>query len=416
MYSTFGGLVRVIETCRSCGSGDLKDVIDLGNQYLSDFRTDDQKPPRYPLEVVICSDCTLVQLRHTTPSYEMYHERYGFKSGINEAIKADLNNIVEWTDSRKGHPDTGRWLDIAANDGTLLSYVPGSYYKVGIDPVAAKFGQEATDRADEFYFDFFKPDYFLSGPRFDVITSVSMFYDLDDPNEFVRGVKSVLADDGIWVIQQNYLLTMMDINAYDNICHEHLEYYSLHSLKPLLERHGLEINDVTTSPVNGGCIRTMVTHRGSHEVKPSPGFWLGNERRAGLDKLETYEEWAETVRESVKQTRYFVKTANEQGKTVFIYGASTRGGTIWQAAGLDVKDLPYAVERNPDKFGKKIASIGVPIISEEDAREMKPDFMLVSPWFFKDVFVEREKQYLEDGGALVFPLPGFEVIGKQRNE
>lgn len=397
--------------CRSCHSRWMELVLDLGNQYLSDFREDDTKPPKHGLRLLYCHDCHLVQLNETTPSYEMYHDRYGFKSGINEAIKADLKDVVNTTRvfyeiANGREPET--WLDIACNDGTLLGFVPKDVFRHGIDPIE-KYAEEALTKADSIISDFFKPDYYIQG-TFDVVTSVSMFYDLDDPNEFVAGVVDVLAEDGVWVIQQNYLLTMLEINAYDNICHEHLEYYSLHSLKPLLERHGLEINDVSLTPVNGGCVRTVVSRQGAHEVRDSVDYWLDRERIAGLDTLQTYVDFGDKVRASIKETREFVNQAKAEGKTVFIYGASTRGGTIWQACGLDVNDLPYAVERNPEKFGKKIASIGVPIISEEEARTIKPDYMLVSPWFFHDVFVEREKKYLEEGGHLVFPLPKFKIV------
>jgi hypothetical protein len=338
----------------------------------------------------------------------MYHDRYGFKSGINEAIKIDLKSNVET--ALKWVLTPHNWLDIASNDGTLLSYVPDGIHRVGIDPIT-KLCEDAieNDRAEEIINDFFDPDYFQD-EEFDVITSISMFYDLNDPNEFVAGVASTLDFNGVWVIQQNYLLTMMEINAYDNICHEHLEYYSLHSLKPLLERHGLEILDVTLSDVNGGCIRTVVGHQGVRDSNDSVNIWLAKERAAGLNTVKAYTDFAKKVSKSVLETQDFVKDANARGKSVYIYGASTRGGTIWQACGLDVNDLPYAVERNPEKFGKVISSIGVPIISEEEARVMKPDYMLVSPWFFHDIFVEREKEYLENGGHLVFPLPNFEII------
>jgi hypothetical protein len=147
-------------------------------------------------------------------------------------------------------------------------------------------------------------------------------------------------------------------------------------------------------------------------VKPSVEKLMQKERDAGINKTYSYLRFAERVIASVKETRDFVLKANGEGKTVFIYGASTRGGTIWQACGLDVSLLPFAVERNPEKFGKKISAIGVPIISEEEARMMRPDYMLVSPWFFRDVFVEREAAYINGGGKLVFPLPVFEVVGK----
>lgn len=397
-----------ITHCRSCKSEHLVPVIKVGSQYLSDFREDDTKPPMHRLTLVYCEFCYLVQLDETTPSEEMYHERYGFKSGINEAIKADLKSNVET--ALKWVPEPHDWLDIASNDGTLLSYVPEGIHRVGIDPIL-KFCEEAieNDRAEEVLGEFFDPNFFQD-EEFDVITSISMFYDLDDPNEFVSGVASVLDYEGVWVIQQNYLLTMMEINAYDNICHEHLEYYSLHSLKPLLERHGLEIIDVSLSDVNGGCIRTVVAHQGVYDSNDNVVIQMEKERQAGLNTVDAYVQFALRVYKSIVQTRDFVREANEDGKTVFIYGASTRGGTIWQACGFTAEDLPYAVERNPEKFGKKIASLGIPIISEEEARGMKPDYMLVSPWFFRDVFVEREKDYLEAGGHLVFPLPEFEIV------
>lgn len=398
--------MRTITDCRSCHSEDLVEVLDLGEQYLSDFREDDSKTPKYPLVLLLCKECALVQLKHTTPSHEMYHDRYGFKSGVNEAIKADLKSIVEY--ALKAKPDPATWLDIACNDGTLLSFVPEVTRRIGIDPIA-KLASEASTHANLIISDFFKPDYF-SGTKFDVVTSISMFYDLDDPNEFVSGVKSVMAEDGVWVIQQNYLLTTMLLSAVDNICHEHLEYYGVTSMIPLLARHGLEINHVELSDVNGGCFRVLVSRIGQREVDPSVQQFLEEENRAGVADEFSHDLFAEEVAKNLKQIRYFVRQANRTGKTVYIYGASTRGGTIWQACNLTVEDLPFAVERNPEKVGKYISSIGTPIISEEQARSDKPDYMLVSPWFFKNVFVEREKQYLEDGGALVFPLPTFEIV------
>lgn len=405
-------------------NGELTPVIDLGEQYLSDFRDDDQLPPRYPLEVMMCDDCQLVQLNHTTPSEDMYHERYGFKSGVNEAIRANLSEIVE--ECFKWKPKARRWLDIASNDGTLLSNVPENVYRVGIDPIT-KYCEEARQHADLVINDFFQPHYFHYQldqgedlyPKFDVITSVSMFYDLDDPNEFVKGVKGILAPEGVWSIQQNYLLTTMELNAIDNVCHEHLEYYSLHSLEKLLDRHDLEVFDVSTNTINGGSIRTLVQHKGAYSrlnngitnrIQPSVQKQRDKEMAFGIADPKIYERFGyETQLRMLKLANFVLKEALD-GKVTYIYGASTRGGTIWQGAGLDVEHLPKAVERNPEKVGKKIASIQVPIISEEQARAEKPDYMLVSPWFFKEVFLEREREYLENGGKFIFPLPEVEIV------
>lgn len=400
--------MRTITTCRACGSKKLIDVVDLGEQYLSDFREDTSKPPKYPLKVVLCEDCKLVQLRHTTPSHEMYHERYGFKSGVNNTIRADLENIVKHALMYK--PKNGRWLDIASNDGTLLSYVPKGWHREGTDPIG-KLCKEAEQHANRIVNDFYKGENYKED--FDVITSISMFYDLDDPNKFVKEVTDHLAENGVWIIQQNYLLTTLMLNAVDNICHEHLEYYSLLALENLLDKFGLEVNEVTTSMINGGSFRTVVSRKGTYPVLPSVQEQRDRETRFGLEKPEVYARFGIIVQGLLKELKDTIDEINAKGEKVYIYGASTRGGTIWQGAGLDVNDLPYAVERNPDKVGKYIASIGVPIISEEQARKEKPEYMLVSPWFFKDEFVEREAEYLKEG-AFIFPLPSVEIItGKQ---
>jgi NDP-4-keto-2,6-dideoxyhexose 3-C-methyltransferase len=391
--------------CRAC-AGPLTEVLNLGDQRLSDFRTDDEVPPAYPLRLMHCGTCTLLQLAETTSRELMYHDRYGFRSGVNEAIRADLADIVH-TVSRWRYAQ--RWLDIASNDGTLLSMAPPGAHRAGVDPVVA-FAAEAGKYAHRIVPDYFHPKHF-PGETFDVITSVSMFYDLDDPGAFVDGVAQVLDDNGIWVIQQNYAASMLAFNAFDNISHEHVTYFTLTALVRLLAKHGLEVNEVTLSDVNGGCLRTVVSHARMRKVGSSVAAHLALERAAGLDQPETWSAWGDKVGKLLTELRLFIERINSAGERIWIYGASTRGGTIWQAAGLTREHLPYAVERQPGKVGKKIASLGIPIISEEQMRADPPEYLLVSPWFFRDVFLERERDYLNGGGQLVFPLPHLEVVG-----
>jgi NDP-4-keto-2,6-dideoxyhexose 3-C-methyltransferase len=399
--------------CRSCHRAGMVEVLDLGRQYLSDFRDDDRRPPQWPLVLMLCEGCGLLQLRDTTPRDLMYHDRYGFRSGVNEAIRADLRGVVDHALAVR--PGAARWLDIACNDGTLLSFVPDRIYRVGVDPVAA-FEPESRRHADRIVVDFFDPARFASGrpdqaaERFDVITSVSMFYDLDDPNGFVADVAEVLEDGGIWLIQQNYALTMLELGAVDNVCHEHITYWSLAALEQLLDRHGLQVGDVHLSGVNGGSIRTLVWRRGTHPVGASVPLQREREARAGLHLPATWREFGARARQAFGDLRRLIDGINAAGERCYLYGASTRGGTILQGAGLTVADLPYAVERQPAKVGRKIASVGVPIISEEQARADHPEFMLVSPWFFRDVFVERERDYLAAGGRLIFPLPDLDIV------
>lgn len=396
-----------ITNCRSCGSSQIKEFLDLGEQYTSDFRNDDSKTPSYPLVSVICEECMLVQLRHTTPSSDMYHENYGFKSGISDSIKNDLKDVVS---TALEHIEPHTWLDIASNDGTLLSFVPNSIYRTGIDPITF-LCKEAVQHADRIINDFFDAKHFSGkDSAYDVVTSISCFYDMDNPNKFVADVASVMADKGIWVIQQNYLLPTLELNAVDNFCHEHLEYYTLLSLEPLLERHGLEVIDLSTSMVNGGSLRTIVAKKGQYPIQDAVEQQRAIEKDAGLDTLEPYERFAKDVMGNIRELSLLCKDLVKDGKTVYILAASTRGATIWQAANLDETIIPYAVERNPAKVGKYFSAVGVPIISEEEARNNKPDYMIIGPWFFSDEIITRESQYLKDGGKLIKPLPKLEII------
>jgi hypothetical protein len=395
--------------CRICNSDKLTEVINLGEQYVSDFRKDKSKPNKYPLVAVICDKCMLVQLTNDTPQEEMYHDNYGFKSGVSDSIKNDLKDIVMNALQYQHKPK--KWLDIASNDGTLLSFVPKEVYRVGVDPVR-KYCEEARPHADRILNKYFTAEGHV--PHcYEVITSISCFYDMPDPNKFVNDVEKVLAQKGIWVIQQNYLLPTMELGAIDNFCHEHLEYYTLLSLEPLLSSHGLEIIDLSTSMVNGGSIRTVVAHKGEYSVQDRVEQQRADELEAGLDKVETYLEFPKAAVKNIQKLRTVVDNLKSAGKTVAILAASTRGATIWQAAGLDSKQIEYTVERNPEKVGKYFSAIGTKIISEAKARENKPDYMIIGPWFFKDEIVEREKEYLKQGGKLIIVLPKLEIIAWQ---
>lgn len=399
--------IAEITGCRACESINLVEFLDLGNQYLADFRDDDKKPPKLPLIAVFCEDCKLVQLKHHMPQDEMYHDRYGFKSGISDSIKKDLDSIVTHAFQYKNDPSF--WLDIASNDGTLLSFVPKDVKRVGVDPVGF-LCEEAKQHADTIVNNYFGEialeDIFSAGyDKFDVITSISCFYDMPYPDNFVSDVKSVLAEDGVWIIQQNYLLSTLELSAVDNFCHEHLEYYTLLSLENLLKKHGLEVNEVLVSDVNGGSIRTVVSRIGTFDIDESVYGQRSLEADAGLGSIAPYEEFADSVYGELNKLYKLVTTLKGDGKTVAILAASTRGSTIWQSAGLDALTLDYAVERNPAKVGKLFSPIGIPIISEEEFRKLQPDYAIIGPWFFADEIVDREKDYVNNGGTLIVPLP-----------
>jgi len=398
--------MKAIKQCRACGSERLTQFLDLGKQYLSDFRRDDTKTPQYPIVAVLCENCKLVQLKHTTPQHEMYHDRYGFKSGVSQSIINDLDSIV--THAFQYQNDPRNWLDIASNDGTLLSFVPEDVYRVGVDPVTFLCVQ-AESHANKIVNDYFNNEC-LDGHKFDVITSVSCFYDMPDPNKFVEDVAKSLDQHGVWIIQQNYLLTTMELSAVDNFCHEHIEYYTLKSLERLLEKHGLEVNEVYLSMVNGGSIRTVVSHKGTFDVDASVFEQRTKEEDYGVDDAQTYHEFAQNVFEELNKLHRLCKQAKDDGKKVYILAASTRGATIWQSADIDYNLVDAAVERNPAKVGANFTAIGVPIVSEEQARLDNPDYMIIGPWFFASEIINRERAYVENGGKLVVPLPKVKII------
>ena len=402
-----------IKTCRSCNSKNLIEIISLGNQYLSDFLKTNRKPKAFPLKIVVCKKCFLVQLEHTTPQKFLYTERYGYKSGINQTMKDELEGIVEKALQKIKivNKDT-MVVDIGANDGTLLKNYPKKIFSVGVEPIE-KFAKEAKKYTNKVVNDYFTYEAFakvVKNKKADVVTAISCFYDMEEPNEFVEDVKKIMKDDGVFIIQQNYLVGMLKQNAFDNIVHEHLEYYSLFSLNNLLEKHGMEVFDVEERTLNGGSFRTYIAFKGKHKKTKAVLKMERSEKRLKLNNKKIYLDFAKRIKDNKENVLNFIKKQNGLGKLVYLYGASTRGNTLLQYFKLNNKLITKAVERNPEKWGKIIASVGIPIISEEEARKDKPDYMLVLPWFFKEEFLQREKKYLENGGHFIFPLPKLNVI------
>jgi len=401
-----------IKICRSCGSKNLTKILSLGDQYLSDFVKTNKRPKSFPLNIVICKKCHLVQLDYTVPAKYLYTERYGYRSGINLTMQEELKEIVDKCLEMISSTKKITAVDIGANDGTLLKQYSKSVVRIGVEPIT-KLAKECKKNANKVVNDFFSYKSFkkvAGNIRADIVTVISCFYDMEQPNNFISDVKKILKEDGILVIQQNYLVGMLKQNAFDNIVHEHLEYYSLLSLNNLLKKHGLEVFDVKLRDLNGGSFRTYVSLAGNKKISNAVKKMVISEKKLGLHKLKEYRDFAKRIESNKKKLFQFIKQENEGGKTIYLYGASTRGNTLLQYFGLDKDLIKKAVERNPEKWGKIIASVGIPIISEREARKDKPDYMLVLPWFFKEEFLDREQKYLKNGGHFIFPLPKLEII------
>jgi len=419
--------VRTITQCRVCASKRLTAILSLGSIYVSDFVTDRvaADTSAYPLELVLCDPglggCGLLQLKHTVDPSKMYNFYY-YHSGTNTLMREALADItakaVKQVPLKRGEIV----LDIGCNDGTLLrSYPTRGIRLAGFDP-AKNLMPEATVGTTKIINDFFNYDAFensFPGEKAKIITSIAMFYDLDDPNVFVADIVKCLHPDGLWVIQMSYLPLMLEQNAFDNICHEHLEYYSMMSLQFLLRRHGLQAVDVELNDVNGGSFRVYVRSR-SKKARPE-----GLRRVAALERKEsrfrlhdkkTYFDFAARIEGIRKKIYQFIKREAGRGKKIYVYGASTKGNTLLQHFGLDHRLIQAAAERNPDKFGKKTVGTLIPIVSEEEARSAKPDYFLVLPWHFLKGFVKREKEYFRSGGRFIVPLPKMKIMPPLRQK
>jgi hypothetical protein len=395
-------------SCISCGTGDLDEILSLGDLCLADFRDDDVVPPKFPLTLIRCLHCNLVQLADRPPVGLLYTDRYGYKSGVNDSIRKDLREIVRDTSQLADVEAGDMVLDIACNDGTLLSNYHKNVLRLGIDPIH-KFVEEASQHAEHVHEGFFGEgvyeEVFAEG-AFKAITSISVFYAVPDPNTFVAGIQRILHKDGVWCCQQNYLGSMLANTAYCNIVHEHVAYYSLTTMDELVRRHGLEVFRVEENSVNGGSFRTYIGHKGRFPIENSVPKMLTREIDLGLNQAHPYMRFASNVKE---QARLLRKVVEAEKGNVFLYGASTRANTFMQYSGLNQHLVPCAVERNPEKVGKTFSSLGIPIISEEAARKHPPRFMLVGPWFFYPEFRKREQAFVDGGGKFILPLPTVKV-------
>lgn len=304
-------------------------------------------------------------------------------------------------------------IDTGCNDGTLLRTYPKSSLKlVGFEP-AENLVEDARRDTYWIFNDFFKSDVFrdkFASEKAKIITSIAMFYDLEDPNTFVHDVAECLSPDGVWVVQQNYLASMLQKNGFDNIGHEHLEYYSLSTMEKLLTKHGLDIFDVETNDVNGGSFRIYACHHERYPIRQSVRELRRTEEQLQLNAGEVYRAFAANIRKIKSNLSQLVRNEARSGKTVYVYGASNRGNTILQYCGLDYRSIKKAADANSEKWGRRTVGTKIPIVSKEEARKDRPDFFLVLPHHFLEEIRREESEYLREGGKLIVPLPEVRVV------
>ncbi len=416
--------VRRIERCRICGNPSFEPVIDLGVQALAslfdDGRAHNRLDAPIPLDVVRCSSrgnpnaCGFVQLRHTVPPELMFRD-YGYRSGINTTMRTHLQNLAREIESKIHLGPGDILLDIGANDGTLLSaYRSAGVHRVGFEPSDVR--PTGPGHNIQYIPTFFQVGEFrkaLPGKRARVVTSIAMFYDVDDPMEFCRDVARILAADGLWVIEMGYWGDVLDNAGFDSICHEHLGYYTLSSLRWLCEWTGFEFFDVSFNSSNGGSVRAYLVRRGSPRPIPPENrarieSALWKERRYTASRRhEEFRAKAGAVRAGL---RGILEEARRAGKSVYGYGASTKGNVLLQYCGIGPAEIRAIADRNPAKRGRWTPGSRIPICSEEEMRAARPDLLLILPWHFTSEFLEREGALRASGTRFIVPFPEPRIL------
>lgn len=403
----------------------MKEIFNLGKFYVSDFVRENESPraDAYSLELVL-DDNGAARLSTVVEKEKMYG-KYWYRSGTNDTMRKNLKDVVDSIlQVKKTNKDTV-WLDIACNDGTLLSFVPTEFTRLGIDPADNSYLNESSKHG-RIVQDFFSEKSFKNfnlDKKCDVITTIAMFYDLESPDVFLKDIHSILDKNGLWVLQLSYTPLMLKQLAFDNICHEHVYYYSLFNLKILFERNNLQIVDSQINDVNGGSIRAYVMRSdadvskfGTQPHRDVCNFrvesLLAHEKSLRVDEIKTWHKFFDEVNHLRDKTVNFIREEKKKGKRVWAYGASTKGNTLLQYFDLGKEDIDAIAERNPQKFGLKTVGTNIPIVSEEEMRTNRPDYLLVLPWHFISEFIERERDFLESGGKFIVPCPKFEIISK----
>lgn len=406
-----------IDKCRICGNVNLVPIADLGVQYLTGVfpKQVEENITQGPLRLVKChgneNACGLLQLEHSYSLGEMYGRNYGYRSGLNPSMVRHLESkvarIVQMVPLQNGD----LVVDIGSNDGTTLNAFSPDLRLIGVDPTGDKFRRYYRPHVD-LIVDFFSADLVAAacaGQKAKVVTSFSMFYDLESPVDFAKDVAKTLAPDGIWVFEQSYMPLMLEKGAYDTICHEHLEYYGLRQIVWIAECAGLKVIDVEFNDVNGGSFSVVAALQSSAwtDINGIVERTLAAEASKNLSSLEPYEVFASRIDESRESLLTFLAAARSEGRRVCGLGASTKGNVILQYCGLNAGDIDGIGDVNPDKFGALTPGTWIPIVAESEMLESTPDYLLVFPWHFRDYLVRNP---VLAGQSLVFPLPKLEVV------
>ena len=408
--------METITACRACSSTGLVEFLNLGDQPLSGVFPESitQEISAGPLRLMHCASCQLVQLGESYSHAEMYGVNYGYRSSLNSSMVAHLRNIASGLKRRVDLQAGDLICDIGSNDATFLDFFAGmDLFRVGVDPTIVKY--ESMYASDILQVpELFSDEAFLkvANKKAKLVTSIAMFYDLPDPVHFAKQIKNILDDSGVWFFEQSYAPWMQSSGAYDTICHEHLEYYSITSIRNILELAGMSILEVSTNASNGGSIAvTAVKSEQNPRLGEYAAWLLHNEDEMGANSIENWREFAKRVTIRKNSLNQLIDQITRSGKSIYGLGASTKGNVLLNYSEITSKLLPAIGEINTDKWGKFTPGSHIPIMDEKEIFELKPDYLLFLPWHFREFAIDKYSSYLHGGGKFIFPLPTVEVIG-----
>ncbi len=411
--------VSRIKKCRICGNSKIVSLLNLGDQALTGVfpKKESEKITIGPLELVKCQEtkdgktCGLVQLAHTYSKSEMYGSNYGYRSSLNKLMLKHLTEKAKQIEKTVKLKSGDVILDIGSNDGSFLRNFSKKLKLVGIDPTGFV---QYYPKHISFLPHFFSAELYnknFPNSKAKVVTSIAMFYDLDSPLDFARDISSILDTEGVWITEQSYLPKMLEMNSYDTICHEHLEYYSLKQIKWIADKVGLKIIDVEFNNINGGSFSVILAKENSplKVNNKKVNSILDKEIKMGMNSNKPIAAFNERLKKSRIDLLNFLNKTKKEGKAIMGYGASTKGNVLLQFCKLNKNHLPFIGEVNSSKFGSFTPQTLIPIIDEKELKKMKPDYLLVLPWHFRKIIIEKEQKYLKSGGVIVFPLPKLEL-------
>lgn len=407
-----------VNHCRLCAETKFDEILDLGELAFSGRfpSPEEDSVPAGPLVVIKCQNCDLVQLHHNFELDELFRQQYGYRSGINQSMRSHLAGVTEDMAGLVELAVGTKILDIGANDGTLLkSYETEGLSKFAVDPTISQFREYYTDDivTVEDYFSEAVLPMLGEAASFDAITSIAVIYDLPQPQELFDNVARLLSKDGVWIFEQSYMPIMLDNTAYDTICHEHLEYYALAQIERLVSKCGLRMFDVKFNDMNGGSFRVFACHENApYAATERLDTAIKEEQHRQLGKLESYQSFVSRMTAASNNLKEFLGSQIQDGKLIMGYGASTKGNILLQYCGITSDWISAIADRNPKKWGLRTPNTNIPIISEKEARDQKPDYFMVMPWHFKEEFLSRESEFLEQGGSFIFPLPELQIVTK----